>query len=727
MAGDAALAEASTQPPASASRAEAGAALQRVLRRGDGAQRCFAVQALGKYGHKASLDGLIEALRDEDEDVRLEAAAALAGLGEARAVPALIENLRDDPCGDVKLNAVTALGRLRAQEAVPLLRALVTGRGESVAWDETGDGWDDWLDIQVAAIEALADLGIEEAAGDILAALKDEAGQDLGAVATRAFARLGSAGLDALVDCLETEKPRLRRQAAWALAAVGSDLAAERLAGHLRDPDSEVRQAVLRSLAAQSSDDARLADFCRDESPAVRADWVHTCGSRHPAHLDRLLDDPADAVQIAVLSQLRGLTAEARPPRLTERLRVKLRGPSVEVAAAVAPLLCDLAPEVGAADLREQLADRSCPAALRSESARTLARIGDRDSAAALVAQADDAERQIRLDSLTALAAIIAKRRDGADAARTALLAALEGRLVAPPEIEEEPSGSEPTRAPEAGTPEPEAKSEPAPPLSTLEAILGAEHEALTRDAEAPEGLSPEDIRRLELAAARPTRKHAPLEPEIALHSDVRRFAARVAGDLAEPAIATALARLLDETDQELQCIAADSLARVAADLGSLPKEAEAACLAHLSDEDRQLRLALLRCLNWAEGEAASAALRPLTGDPDPFVRAAAFRSLEPRRVSEEVFDAGLADGNADVRVAAAEALARSDGPSAPRRLIDLVFGFDGFHRHDAARLLRRVDPNGARAALIAVLDDPARRRAWRFAIEALEELDAHP
>ena len=28
-------------------------------------------------------------------------------------------------------------------------------------------------------------------------------------------------------------------------------------------------------------------------------------------------------------------------------------------------------------------------------------------------------------------------------------------------------------------------------------------------------------------------------------------------------------------------------------------------------------------------------------------------------------------------------------------------------------------------AALIAVLDDPAHRRAWRFAIEALEELDA--
>lgn len=109
-------------------------------------------------------------------------------LGGAGAVAALLDSLRLDPCGDAKRQSVLALEQLGAEQAVPLLRDLVRGRGDEVVWDEMAilDGWDDWLDVQVAAIRAVASFRAQEAVPDILAAPLDEEAQDLSDVATRA-------------------------------------------------------------------------------------------------------------------------------------------------------------------------------------------------------------------------------------------------------------------------------------------------------------------------------------------------------------------------------------------------------------------------------------------------------------------------------------------------------------------------------------------------------------
>ena len=160
-------------------------ALCLTLASGDGAQRCAAVIALGQVGA-----AVVAALRDEDEDVRVDAAVALGRLADSTAVAPLLASLTGDPCTDVKAAAIDSLVRFDAREAIPVLRALVTSRGEDVVWDEEELlDWDGWLDIQIKAVAALAALAAEEAAPDLAAALTLDGGQEISAQVMPALAK----------------------------------------------------------------------------------------------------------------------------------------------------------------------------------------------------------------------------------------------------------------------------------------------------------------------------------------------------------------------------------------------------------------------------------------------------------------------------------------------------------------------------------------------------------
>ena len=178
-------------------------ALCLTLASGDGAQRCAAVIALGQVGQDSTLNkdaavaAVVAALRDEDEDVRVDAAVALGRLADSTAVAPLLASLTGDPCTDVKAAAIDSLVRFDAREAIPVLRALVTSRGEDVVWDEEELlDWDGWLDIQIKAVAALAALAAEEAAPDLAAALTLDGGQEISAQVMPALAKMGEPGLE---------------------------------------------------------------------------------------------------------------------------------------------------------------------------------------------------------------------------------------------------------------------------------------------------------------------------------------------------------------------------------------------------------------------------------------------------------------------------------------------------------------------------------------------------
>lgn len=701
--------------------ADACDALCRVLRVGNDVERCLAAQALGSIGDARAVDALVACLMDEDPDVRIDAVDALGLLGDRRAGAALADSLLGDPCNDVKTGAVEALGRLGHDKAVPVLRRLVRGRDETIAWDDAdllNGGWDDWLDIQIRAIEALGRLGAVEAAPDIAEAIGDDMGQDVTGAGMKALARLGAPGIEMLVRFLGAPDGRQRRGAARVLAGLDSDAARRALGRAVSDPSPDVRIAAARGLAAWDAADPRLAALFGDANAEVRAEAARLCGDRHPGRLDALLDDPGERVQAVAVGVFAAVPRRARPRDLTRRLRIKLRGPSAEVAVAAASALAAVAPDVAFDDLAERLNESHSPPAVRCTAARALAAMGT-DRAAHVLAQAiGDDQRRVRLDAIAGLGRMAAG--GDSDLALQALLLALGRERAAPPAEEPAVKAAADGETEKGG----ESGSGADWPASTLAAILGEDADATAAVGRA-DGveLTAEDIEYLALASRSPTKRRVSPDPEIPAHNDVPRFAARVLGDVARDEVARGLALALTESDAGLRRAAAGSLARVAGRMGGLPADVVEDLIDGCKDPDREIRHSLARALGHAGAPAAVPALRGMLGDCDSFVRAEAARSLGALGAAGAPVEALLADDDPGVRHAAAEAVAAQGGAGAVGTLVDFAFAFHGFHRRHAACLLRRLDREAAGARFIETLGDPARRRAWRVAIEALEEL----
>lgn len=666
-------------------------ALARVLGSGVDVHRCLAAKALGRIGHPSAVPPLIDALLDEDPDLRSDAAAALSRLSDDRAAKPLFESLLGDPCVEVKLAALEGLVGLRQRDVVPWLRRLVAGRDPEIVWDEASyfqDGWDDWTDLQLGAIKGLAALGAAEALPDILSALADEEGQDVSEVAFKALARLGEAGTEALGRQLDETDPRRRRRAAAALASSGQSAAAAALERALRDPAAEVRLAAFAPLAAADPADARLATFLDDPDPRLRAEAARSIGARHPERLAALADDEDPAVSQAALG-------------------VAARDEDIDALAAA-------------------LGDPQRPMEARLVALRALRRAGGGPATSALVQAVGDRRRSIRLEALAALAAIADADESWPNAADEALLSALGGALVPAPE---RPPESEPTSAPAAATiqdRDTEATAE-ATPTSTLAAIVeGEPHAAAALDAPEPgEALTPDDIERLAVARRTPRRRTLPVDPPVAPHTDVPVLAARVLGDLPRVPVALALAEALTHDDRDLRLAAADSLARIGEHIDPLPDAVSEALRTALPEAERDCRLAIVRALAASDGERTAPLLLDCLRDGDSFVRAEAVRALARLGRTGTETQALLGDPDPGVRLAAAAAVAGAGRDGAVDLLVDFAFSFEGYHRREAARLLRRLDRAGATARFLEALDDRDRLRARPVAIEALEELNA--
>lgn len=685
-------------------------ALERVLGSGVDVQRCLAAQALGHMADAGAVPALVAALRDEDEDVRSDAAAALAGIGDERAGAPLLENLIGDPCTDVKRAAVDGLGRMGVPAAVPWLRRLARGRDAEIFADD-GEffetGWDGYVDVQTAAIDGLATMGAGEAVPDIVGAIDDEFAQDLTATGFAALARLGGAGTEALAGYLDHADGRRRRRAVAVLAGLDSAVARDAVARALADPSADVRLAALRGLAAHRPGDAGVAAMFADPDAGVRAEAVRLCGAGHAEAVFAALDDPAPSVQIAALGVFTAHPGALSATRLAPRLRTMLGEASVAAAA-----LESFAAVLGASaveELRARLFDGASTVEARRAAVRGLAGVGDGTAARVLVAVVGDDDRQIRLDALAALARLAA-----ADAwpnlPGDAVLAALRGELVAAPEeADAAPPVAAPMPAPApavaATTTLDEIMTPPVPAPSTVEAVE----------------LDQEDQAYIAMAAATRGKKLVPLTPNVAPHQDVRRFAARVLGEVGHANVALALAASLADGDAEVCHGAAESLARLAQLPDGLPDAARHGLAEWSGAGDRDMRLACVRALGAAGG--APEALARRLDDTDSFVRTAAVEALGASGVGGDA-QALIDDADASVRLAAASAVADAAGEAAAGALFDFAFAFGGAHRRDAARLLRRVDADGACRRFVAVLADDGRRRHWQVALEALDELN---
>ena len=725
------------------------ARLSEILRDGADVHRTVAAQALGTIGRLDAVPALLDALLDEDSDVRVDAATALGRIGDPSTAAKLMDNLIGDPCAEVKIAALDALIAMRHEAVVPWLVRLLKGRDEEMAWDEDEiyqDGWDDWIDIQVKAIEGLAAFGVADAVPDVVAAIEDEFGQDLSEKGFRALARMGEPGLAALIGYLDGKDIRLRRRAVAMLAMSDAPSAQEAVGRALKAKSTELRAATLRAVASRNPKDPRLAELFVARQTEIRAETIRLCGRLYPARVAILLQDSNWDVQKAAL----GLMAEApklfNGDELAELLRRRLQSESVAVGAAALKAVGAVLGEDALPDVLGVLTDRDIPLARRLAAVAALGTIGGEHAIAGFNAVLGGDERQIRLDSMAQLATL-ARDAEWPNPAGYALLAALHGELVPEPEEseeepeeseeepeesekEEEAAESEAAGGDEETAPAEDAPAEDAPaadiiPTSTLQAILEGHEDEVERIASAEPELTETDEAFLDISRRRAMRKSkVSPNPKVAPHQDVRRFSARVLGEVVHADVAVALAEAVSDKDEEVRLAAADSLVQLAAKLEALPEPAADAIAAAAGSETRDMRLAAVRALVAAAQDGAEQLFRDRLADEDDFVRAEAIHGLTYSASDTARIAEFLTDGTPGVREAAAAAVAASGDADALGLLVDFAFFREGFHKERAARLLRGMDAATASDRFLDVLQDEDRMRVWLIAMVALAELN---
>ncbi len=750
-----------------ATREEVARALSSVLASGNDLEKCLAAQGLGKIGSTLAEDALTAALRDPDEDVRIDAAAAIAAIRIGSAVPVMIENIAQDPTVDGKLAVIEAVGQLGANEAAPLLRKLVEGLAEDdVAWDEqemAESGADDWLEIQLKAVEALGRIGAPEAVTEISAAMTDEFGQDLIRQGLTALSGMGPDGLAVVMTYLESDVDRHRRIATSVLSRCAGSALAGVAARLLKDPDPQVRLIALEAL----EDNDPLLETCVDDTDeSVRAEAVARLLAASPERLETFLEDDSDVVCAAAIKCYAGADDRPAVDGLADRLCDWLDHRSPALAMAIAEALPQIAPEQSVEPLRTLATRRGAEGMVRRAAIRALSRLDPQITIETLVKIARDPLRPIRLEAVGGLARIAksAEPEDRKTAGRI-LLSALAGSLVLPPEEDgeeadedadtpsAEPFGQRAAKEDDAasakriridregnivpqevrddaedaegvGIAKEDDEETDAFPVSTLDSLQDGLSGPAAEAADDGLKLSEQDLSFLELAQGRKGKRILSPEKATPAHTDVRVLAARTLGDIASKEVVDALVAALDESDDELRHAAAASLTSQLATAGTLRDETIPDLIRHLRDKDATVRLWLTRAAAGAGSSALLEALRERLDDDDPVIRAAAVIGMSR---GEEAFDprSFLQDADMTVRQSAGQALVERTGADACGPLIDLAFGNGGVDRLNAARLLLQADPEAAGAAVIERLNTATTALERRIAIEVLSEVQA--
>lgn len=710
--------------------------------------RCAAARALGALADEDAAPALLDTLMDPDPDVRSDAMSALEGCARPQDAAAIRRSLRDDPVADVKVAAIRALRRLEDDASAGLLRALAIDRCEShVAWEPRDEGWDDWLDVQVAAITALGDLRVEDAVDDLVRARRDDTGQDLDHVVFAALANMPGRGVAVLLDVLGDDDPQVRRRALAALSGSECTLAGTVRDRLVRDPDPDVRSLAIESIGEGDEFLAKCA--LTDPSARVRRTALARVGASRPDIARLALDDPNEGVRATALEALAARTAPGgvcgvEPIRgqksdITARAEAGLRTGGAPLATTCASVLPRLAGADALHVLREAAGDREKPLEVRVAALWAMREVASDEVIDTLRAAVVDPVRQLRL---TALASVGALTRSASDdicrRARAVLIDAISGGLriaemahatgevggapsrgasasgqgpeegiAASPEVTIVPAAASAPPVSEADRADTGAGDRPYP-RSTLEAI-GSPWHGGARPAymSARASGTPDDSRRHALVRPRPTAS----ADSVDIDAEVRIAAIRIAGGCVGDGIEEALVQAAESPFSHDCTAALEAIAR-GAEADRLSPGSAAILTRSLRHEDSRVRAVAARALQLAH-EHADRVLAPLIDDCDAEVRGRAVSAAAA--TCPEAAMAGFRDPSPLVRRAAVDALVARGRPVVLENgLRMLVRGgwndtlIDACRRHPAVRrlLLRMLDaPECSRRTILTILD----------------------
>ncbi|WP_420347759.1 HEAT repeat domain-containing protein [Pelagibius sp.] len=626
--------------------------LRRYLDSDNEVLRSAAVRALpGVLADTQAMRGpLIAALLDPDPDVRGDAMEALAEIARPEDADTIRRSLAGDPVREVKLAAVAALARLDDRASVGLLRSLVLSRcEEDVAWEDEGGDWEDWLDVQIAAIAALGEMRVGEAIEDLIAARADELGQALDVQVFEALGRMGAAGVEQLLAVIRTEDGLARQRAAEALARVSPETLVPHIDGLLASEDPQLRVIALSALAP---DDRRIREsVIKDPDAAVRLAALHRTAPLDPDLALRALTDKAPEVQAAALGHLQPPAVPALREALVDNMLAWLDTAPAVLMTAAARHLPALAPDRAEEPVLALIADKDRPLEARVAGVAALGAAGPTVATETFVDLLANPAQQVRAAALVILRA---RARDEDITAVEAIAEAIAGTLlshdaaVIAPDGEEDGRDASAPKGEGAGagririTPEGDIVAmDPAAPAdeggqSTLSSILG--------DTTAPEPAMAEDTPE-ETGAKR--RKRRAVEGPREVAETLCRDTLQTCADLGLERIEAAILTKVQDSAVQQRRAAWQALARYS-EVSAVCAESRAAAHKAFADEDAVVRFAAFAVLarhgGGAELIAAAAA------DRDALLRAAAVAALPPETAVDH-----LADDALTVRGAAVE------------------------------------------------------------------------
>lgn len=233
--------------------------------------------------HPQALPMIVELLKDEDGDVKKNAARALAARATDRQTDVLI-HLLDDPTPFVRLQAVQTLGKIKAVAAVAGLgRIFATERNFKIrsaivtALGAIGDQAavpllqtslrDRDSRVRANAVESLEGL-LGEAAGSMLRPMLADPDNRTRSNAAKALFRIGDvAVLGDLENMLQDKEPATRISAAYALGQIGLALKELEVSPLLQPLKSSLTTVKVQPPAAPAA--VNLAALAKPATPAV--------------------------------------------------------------------------------------------------------------------------------------------------------------------------------------------------------------------------------------------------------------------------------------------------------------------------------------------------------------------------------------------------------------------------------------------------------------------------
>lgn len=721
--------------------------LKSIIENNSEIEQCLSVQALGYFSNKQSLKILLQQLRNPDEDVRSDAGIALGILKDKNAIPLLIENLIQDPVGEAKVIYIEALKALNAYESANLLCVLVSTRGEeeNVAWEEDSSGWDDWLDVQRAAIITLGSFGekidVKNAIKAINIALNDSEGQNLWAMAVKILIRFGKLGVKSLIDLIGEASALNRKRIILALGDSELKESEDLLEAAMKDPDITVRMAAITSGANRG-----LSNICtlglEDGSIDVRVKILQEYKNLTDNILSVALEDISPKVQIAACNAIIK-DNKARPNlKLIHKAEILLRKDSDNLLSVLINAIW-VAKSKGAAEFIEDIVNHSATSfKARLASLKALGELKSKNSVVLLSKAAADDNFEIRLAAIGALGKIAKNEGELAQVALEILSSAIAGDLVAIPEnwqpeednivdfekhknqkldddqdsrkIQIDREGNiidaplKPVELEIDALEKIQDEVEPPIPMSTLEAIMAANVDVPSVEDNIK--IDEADIAFLEMTGTAP-KKRKRLNPEntTPAHIDVRRLAALVACETGKQQLVEPLLKAISDSDK-LLCEAGLDALTVLGSKGIDISLAQRVLLRHATTSEVSLSFRAIRALAFINSNIVTKVITKLCGDDNDIIRAEAIKASRERNIEIDYAEICL-NGKRKTRLEAAKLIALSKSSEAVPALFAFAYVEDGVHKKLAADLLKNHQHHAFEVIKIMLEDDDAHKR----------------